>query len=341
MDKFYTPSNVAAQLANAIDLSSVSGIVDSNCGAGSLLEAATRVYPSADCLGIDSDEDALLRLARTRPGWKLVHGDALDESAWEIFPEFKPDVAVLNPPYSMRTARGIQVTVDGVDFRVSTAMAHVITTLGHSNPKRVVAILPESWAHSQIDSKGRKAIERRYSIEVIQKLTNTTFEGARANALLVLMKRQSDNLRRVLTLPRGLPDHLSLVRGGLPVFEAVTSRAGIPYLHSTDIAPLVRDGCAPRRTVARIGRGTVAGRVILLPRVGFPKRELVKSVYLMKTVQLSDCVIAIKSTKREDLDALERAVCENWDSFLQNYRGTGARFITTQRLEAWLSEVPG
>jgi hypothetical protein len=340
LDRYYTPRDVALQLAGAIDLPTVSGIVDSNCGAGHLLAAASDIFPMAQCMGIDSDEDAVLRLADSRPNWKLVVGDALSEDSWAVYPSFTPDVAVLNPPFSMMHARGVIANLGGEEFRASNAMAHVIAAIHNSNPRRLVAILPESWVYSEMDAVGRQKIAATYDVDVVNKLTNSTFNGARVNALVVSLRRRTEQLAPTtgehLVFPRGV----QVIRGGLPLFEAKNFVGGLPLIHSTDISRIVHGAdLGSLRHVSRIGRGVVQGSVVLLPRVGVPKLENIDYVYLRRAAQLSDCVIAVRFECKVDAQIFVDHLRGKWSQFVKIYTGTGARFVTCGRLHDWIAKA--
>jgi hypothetical protein len=76
--------------------------------------------------------------------------------------------------------------------------------------------------------------------------------------------------------------------------------------------------------------------VVLLPRVGNPRREQVVALYLQEPVQLSDCVISLQVVSLRDARLLRRRLLQKWDEFVCLYRGTGARFVTVARLQNWL-----
>ncbi len=341
-DRYYTPAHLAERVAAATGAVHVRSVIDSNCGAGSLLQAAESVFPRASILGIDADRDAIRRLRTRRPHWHLVTGNALSPLAWKRLSDrhsYENELAVLNPPFSMGSAKGCEVVVWGVSLRCSLSMAHVISTINHANPKKVVAIVPESWAFSHGDQGARSLIEARYSIDRISSIKNSAFRGARANTILVSLTRRS----RVQTaLDRDCRSEAAsppLIRGGLPVFEARRSTKGIPFIHSTDLLQLA-SGLASV-DLQPIGRGKVSGHVVLFPRVGLPKKEQLKAISLQTTVQLSDCVIALRCANRERARLIESELGRNFDSLRAIYKGTGARYVTVERLRLHLCNMAG
>ena len=121
-------------------------------------------------------------------------------------------------------------------------------------------------------------------------------------------------------------------------FKQVTH--GTRVIHSTSLGHIATDGFSSvtERTIA-IAKGRIAGWMLLLPRVGTPKEGICRALYSEEEVQLSDCVIGIKfCSKIAAVNAQER-IRANWQSLLSLYRGTGARYITIDRLEHWLSGI--
>lgn len=334
-DLYYTPEPIALRLAQAITLTSVRGLVDSNCGSGRLLHAAAERFPRAHCLGIDANGSVLSHLAGSRPEWRLVVGDSLDPLAWEVYPPFAVDVAVLNPPFSMRHTRGLVTQFGRKTLRTSTSMAHVLSVVRNVQPVEIAAIIPESWLYSDLDSDARIALALNYDCEVLESLSRSTFSGAKANSLIVrLQRRRRFGLSNSTEVDRALT-RFRLVRGGLPVFESCDKRGGTPYLHSTDLSTF--GSLNSLRQVSPISRGLVSGKAILFPRVGRPTVRSVRLVNLKSEVQLSDCVMAIAANRSAELTALYHRIMNEWVSFQGLFTGTGARFTTVSRVRSWIA----
>ena len=70
--------------------------------------------------------------------------------------------------------------------------------------------------------------------------------------------------------------------------------------------------------------------------MGTPRVENIRAVYSKEEVQLSDCVIGIKFPSKIAAINSQKRLIENWESLLGLYRGTGARYITIDRLIGWL-----
>jgi hypothetical protein len=344
LDRYYTPDDVADRLLDHVDAANLECCVDSACGDGSLLLAAKRAFRSVRCTGIDKDRAAIRRLRRRHPDWHLSVGDVLDPRihtrSSTLGGDSACDLLALNPPFSLGRTKSVPIEFRGESLRSSVAMAHVLRSTDLFVPAHgAVAIVPESLLHSDVDEVARRHLRKAYDVRVVAELTNTTFGGARANAVIVRLTAASRHTRRtgvVAPVLRGV----TLVRGGLPVFEARRSSAGLPFLHSTDIITTVATGSAQHcQRVEPIERGRVAGVVILLPRVGVPSKAACIPVYLRSTVQLSDCVFALRfETMAAGLEFAKRLLTR-WTGLIKLYRGTGARYVTKNRLDAWLATV--
>ncbi|WP_274389481.1 methyltransferase [Paraburkholderia tagetis] len=341
-DAYYSPGHVADVVAQTVGHARLKSVLDSHCGRGALLDAVERFFPNVHCAGIDLDGSAISHLRKARPHWTLVRGDSLSWATWErVRSKLKEsvDVAVLNPPFSMGQAKGVDIELDGRTIRGSLAMAHVIATIHHSRPKQIVAVLPESTMFADMDRQGRAELHSLYDVDVVSQFKSSTFRGARANSLLVAMtKRSRQRSRKPADQTKGSVVEGTIVRGGLACFEAVLARGGLPFIHSTDIKDLVRGApISSLRKVRPFTRGIVAGHVILLPRVGIPKKENISAWYVDTDVQLSDCVLALQYPGATEARARAETIQRDYEALAGLYRGTGARYVTVERLKDWLS----
>jgi predicted RNA methylase len=348
LDRYYTPPAIARSVVEATGRSSSTRCLDSTCGDGSLLAAAREVLPSVRCIGMDVDPAAISRLRKRHPDWTLSRGDALDALSWERLRAGRvgigSDLALLNPPFSMAATKGVVLALETFHGRCSVAMGHILTVLVRASPEVCCAVVPESLMYSDLDACARIRIRASYEAVVTAQLTNCTFRGTRANAVLVrFTRRRSIGPSAPTEVGRPCPRTLRLVRGGLPLFEARSDRRGVSYVHSTDLGRLTRgeDAKALRR-VRPLQRGRVSGAVILLPRVGVPLVGNVRAVCLSTEVQLSDCVIALSFSSLPLATSWERVLRKRlWSQLVALYHGTGARYVTVDRLQAWLSSAEG
>jgi hypothetical protein len=345
LDRYYTPSQTAEMVVAAAEAPTMRVCVDSACGSGNLLRASERLFPSVRCVGVDRDGHTIRRLRAEKPKWVLAQGNLFDHSSWSNPAVFSLgvgcDCVLMNPPFSMGFSKGMWASWNGRLLRCSLSMAHMLTTLTIFRPEYGgAAIVPESLMHSELDAGARNAVAADYAMTVVKELKNSTFKGARANALVLRLLRRREvqcNTRatRQQTGPR-LGFAVSLVRGGLPVFEARRDTRGMQFVHSTDIVRLQNGEGMPGHRVRPIARGRIRGHAVLLPRVGIPDRSSFRAVFLEREVQLSDCVIALCCRKEREAQQLVSSLCAQWDALLQLYRGTGARYTTVRRLGQWL-----
>ena len=341
-DAYYSPEHVAEVVAQTVERTRFKTVIDSHCGRGALLDAVERSFPKIHCAGIDLDSNAISHLRRARPHWTLVRGDSLAQTAWQKVHQRlggNVDVAVLNPPFSMGQVKGVDIEVGGKTIRGSLAMAHIISTIHHSRPARIVAILPESTMYSDMDSQGRVELKQNYDVEVVASFKSSTFRGARANSLLVAMTRRVRSRAVIRTTEKNLllPQQ-SIVWGGLPCFAAVSMRQGLPFVHSTNIKDLARGATnATLRKVRPFTRGIVSGAMVLLPRVGVPKKENIEAWLTNENVQLSDCVIALQYGNEDAARLAAASFHRDYEALAGLYKGTGARYVTVDRLSEWIA----
>lgn len=202
----------------------------------------------------------------------------------------------------------------------------------------IAAILPESCAGSDLDRSARRFIDSAYEVNIIERVGSSTFVGASANSFIVRMVRSSKELTVVAPSNGvGASCPLEVVRGGIPVFQRIKQRSGLPFIHSVNIRDL--DGAKTDRLdkVQAIGRGVIQGHFVLFPRVGLPSRIGLKAVHFKRPVQLSDCVIGVRCLNRNHAEGVAGALESRFDEFSALYRGTGARYVTVASVKAWLA----
>lgn len=347
LDQFFTPPSVAHSVVEASLAASMTACLDPGCGRGDLLSACERVFPRVRCLGIDKDARAIAAIRRQHPCWTVAAGDilrpipaVLRSAAWQR--ALGTEYVLMNPPFSVRATMGQWVHFGGRFVKCSVAMAHLLTTLETFQPRKGgAAIVPESMMYSDLDTAARATLGQFFTLSVEAALPNTTFSGARANALIVGLRRGRAGragpvFRPMVRRPDVRP---VLVRGGLPLFEAHRlKRGGLPFVHTTELSLLTHaaNGVSHLGRVLPIGRGVTSGAVILLPRVGVPRIDATQPIVFSGPVQLSDCVIALQFPSLHAAEAFSKALRNDWSKFLCLYRGTGARYTTVSRLAGWL-----
>ena len=96
---------------------------------------------------------------------------------------------------------------------------------------------------------------------------------------------------------------------------------------------------SPRVTGCVWSREKPVGPMVLLPRVGQPKRSKVAKYPDPDVFMLSDCVIALMCHNSESAELLWKDLQSNWSLLEQEYVGSGARYITNHRLSGLLSRL--
>lgn len=315
--------------------------MDSACGTGNLLAAVTTLHPHMRIAGMDRDRSAIVTLRRQRPGWNLSVADVLcDRSIGraDVVATRAPTTAmVLNPPFSMGASAGLPAVLNEKPTRVSAAMAHVLRSVEMFDPDTVVALVPESLLHADRDEVARHYLASRYVVRELYGLKNTTFSGARVNSVVIRLSRGATKVPSQ-KIPLGAGP--TLVRGGLPMFQALRVARGMPFIHSTDIGRLIEGHSLTKLArVAPIERGQVSGHVILLPRVGLPSHDWLRPMHLPRTVQLSDCVLGIEFSSHRAAARFADVARDGFTALVAQYRGTGARYTTVSKILSWASDV--
>ena len=346
-DRYYTPVALASEFIAGQIAEAPRSCIDSACGTGNLLRATCHHFEDVECFGLDRDRSAIGALRREKPDWILSVGDILRPESYQktsvVTSGHQCDLLVLNPPFSHNGRKSFIVEFNSQVTKASTAMAHILRGLELFSPRLGgIVVAPESLLFSETDERARGLLATKYEYDVVCELPGSTFRGARARATVLRLAPRSDAQSGDLEIEaaRKVAD-ITLIRGSLPVHSVRKTRSGIPYVHSTDMANFKSDPSGRRliRTSTK-AKGKVAGWLVLLPRVGEPKRELISTINVRQPIQLSDCVIALKASSQRKARVVRNIITGAWVEFAGLYRGTGARYTTVKRLKAWL-EVRG
>lgn len=347
-DKYYTPLAVACRALERAELSANPSVcADTACGSGSLLTAAEDVFKAEHCIGIDSDSHTIRKLRLARPDWRLYVGDLLKRHRAPPT-EFAgkncgADLLVLNPPFSTGPGKYLTVKYFGNTLNCSVAMAHILRSLELFRPRQgAIAVVPESLLYSDTDRDARELLRQSFSLQELIQLSIYTFKGARVNSSFVQFGRPTcePRPRMASTAPQYTPIPATLVRGGLQMHAFTPARRGVRVLHSTSLATVAANGFSTlTERTSSTAKGRVSGWLILLPRVGSPKQENCRAIYAAETIQLSDCVMGIQFQSESAALIAQRRILESWQSLVHLYRGTGARYITINRLMDWLHGI--
>lgn len=347
LDRYYTPVDLAESLISSNFKVEPSVCVDSTCGSGNLLEAASNVFENVKCVGLDRDKSAINALKRKNPNWTLSVADLMNKGSYSrtlaVADKKRCDLLLLNPPFSQSRNKSVGIDYCGEEFRGSVAMAHILKSVEIFNPQHgAMIIVPESVLYSEVDAVARKCLEKKFSINLLDELDNKTFMGARVRSSVIKLTHGVSQLKgghAKRIFPRDVS--VELIRGGLPVHQAfdadLSVRDLVPFLHTTDLSGL--DSASlwdlPRWTSEK-RKGRVAGNFIFLPRVGLPTENLINAIHASSEVQLSDCVFALRFSTIREARVMSEFLNSNRQELLELYRGTGARYLTISRLSEWL-----
>jgi len=344
LDQYFTPLKIAEKIFIKSGISKPNNCLDTTCGSGYLLQAASKVFGDIQCIGIDKDKKIINSLRRKRPNWLLSVANLLEPGSLKKTNVFSStiecDLLTLNPPFSQNNKKHVNILYKNSQLKCSIAMAYILKSIETFQPKNgAIIIVPESLLFSEIDAIPRLALGKDFSIRTIMELDINTFYGTRARTSVIRLESTRKEIEQYSFINSD-KKHLikiHLIRGGLPVHKFVPSPTGKDFIHSTSIKSLTAstDKLQLPKT-KQIMKGAVSGWVLLLPRVGIPNRKMLKCINLTKTIQLSDCVIALDfETEREAIE-VETRIKTDFDSLLNLYRGTGARYVTILKLKSWL-----
>lgn len=112
-----------------------------------------------------------------------------------------------------------------------------------------------------------------------------------------------------------------------------TSNIGRFLIHSTNLR---NNRLENLKIKVRINRSVITGPAVLIPRVGKPNVKKICTISRQDDYFLSDCVIAIKTQSHKDSIDLQSDLINNWKDFEWLYKGTGAKYITVEKLENFL-----
>lgn len=335
LDTFYTSERYANELMNFVDFSSVQTVADICVGGGQLLEAALRKKQTLTCYGTDIDRDVVNVLKKRRPLWNLAICDVLDEEERSKTFLFKNkfDLLVLNPPFTCRGSVVRHIQYKGVVYHVSTAMSFLVSSLDLINDSGAIyAIMPIGTINSQKDSAIWAQLFQSYRVQVHQESERVLF-GDREPNVVILSLRKGHTNRPFFEIPcLTLPFEFKLYRGAKNMFLLGKHPGGIQLIHTTSLR---ENKVSYNLTVSQAFK-CVKGPGVLIPRVGLPKKDKICLMMSKQRAVLSDCVILISTKTSKDSRMLKQMLLDDWDNFSCLYKGTGAKYVTIDKLNKYL-----
>ncbi|WP_018623464.1 N-6 DNA methylase [Kangiella aquimarina] len=346
-DQYFTPLLVAKELLELAEFPIPRHCVDPTCGSGNLLIAASTLYSgNIKISGIDRDIKIINSLRKAKPHWRLSVADLLNPQSMNKTSILRSkddcDLLLLNPPFSQAKGKHVLVNFKGVSIKCSTAMGYILKSLEIFEPEYgILAIVPESLLFSEVDEASRAVLGKYYEIQVLKCLESKTFHSATVHTVAIKLVRKTkleESLSGEFYFSSDMVKaNVEIIRGGLQVHsvEEFSSDTGAQFVHTKNIKDLICGGESQKQFVSCSKKGIIKGRAILLPRVGIPKMEHIEILNFERDVHLSDCVLAIINNDKEQLENVKRIIISNWSSFKEQYKGTGAKYITLRRLRDW------
>jgi predicted RNA methylase len=343
LDQYYTPESIAAQIISEHVKITPKICIDTTCGPGHLLNAASQYFRNVECVGIDKDTETILKLRQSRPEWDLLNADIFSDTAFEYAKKFSESkrccLLVMNPPFSMGNKKSYEVSFKSEKIHTSIAMAYILRSFELFNPSEGgFVIVPESLLFSEVDKAARELLAENYSISSLMSLDRRAFHGANVGAVVIQINNGTKSSRsrneNVTTIYSNVK--INVTRGGMQVHKTISDSSGVPFVHTTSLKQIkdVSDLDDLRKVKALNAKKL--DWAILIPRVSIPSQKNISLVSYSRPIQLSDCVIALHSDSYEAIDSVLKRILNDWERFVEIYKGTGARYITISRLTDWL-----
>lgn len=344
VDAHYTPSALAASIAT-IGLEAIGRpkrVIDIACGDGALLEALSQRSSACQVYGIDVDDSTVAALSQRRPDWLLSTSDALSPNsvalsrAFDVWGMF--DLALLNPPFSCRGQRTLNVRLDGLSLRCSPHMAFVLVAISSlSLGGRLVAILPSSARSIVRDSVAWSVVDGSCTAVIRSVYPQRSFPKVSAGTELHVIDRDRSWLEpgdgnAVSAEPCNC---YAPIRGWLQMHAVVEDAKGPLLVHSSNLV----DGEILVDSMKRVATSrSLTAPAVLLPRVGRPNRLKV-AVHRSGEIALSDCVFGIPCMSIPHAERLSARLAQSWEVVEEQYKGSCAPHLTLSSLRAGLCRI--
>lgn len=336
-DTHYTPEILSDKLISYIDFTDVRTIADFCVGNGALLKAAQKKKHEAIFFGSDISQKVIKQLKKAYSYWNLSHCDFINAKSRHRSSIFKTnksgfDLIILNPPFSCRGGTIFNVELNGEDYKVSTSMLFLVESIKYlAKSGTLYAILPISVAYSEKDRKVWSKLVLDYNLHILEEPAINHFKNCSPSVILIsinsrVSKKSTNNAKFLYHNFKGL----ELFRGKVSM-NKINGHCieGRFLVHSTNLK---------NNSVVDLSRkfeakySEITGPAVLLPRVGMPNRKKLCTINKGERYVLSDCVLGIKVKEDYDAEELKALLLDNWDSLETLYKGTGAKYLTLERL---------
>jgi len=348
MDRFYTPRAVAEELVSAIGKLNFDYLVDFAAGRGALLAAAAPKWPTARVVASDRDARASSFLGRQYPNWTVLRADFFDAEDRRLRGLFrrvaiKRTLLLLNPPFSCRGAERHSFNMADRTIGCSLALAFLLRAaqVARSRGSEIACLLPSGSLGAKKDGPAWEHLRHSFDVEVVRSYERFTFNGCHPRTTAVRLvprrcekttKAPADAAVSVTQLTTG-----ELVRGWVKMHskDLLVGRKCLRLVHTTDLQEgkiLVSDDWVWTNR-------SFSGPAVLIPRVGQPRPDKLVVCDPDHCVALSDCVIAVRSASLAAARRLRDRMLQQWETLDQCYTGTGARYVTVEKLARFLDDI--
>jgi len=347
MDAHYTPKMLASELVATAEDLRPTVIADLCAGRGDLLLQAQKVWPKATFAAVDIDPSVVKHLKSLRPNWRVGRCDLLRSHSRRQSPILKSirgrvSLLLLNPPFSCRGNTRYRVDLDGSPIYAGSAMSFLVTSLSYLHKNgTAIAILPYGVVYNQKDREAWSYVTKRYTVSFLPISPRQPFPHTSVRLAIVRLtpSKVPTSFRKPSLSIAPPPDVLidaTVIRGCQPIHLLGPNSTGPTLVHSTDLqrAEVHLNG---RRANGK-GR-SVETPAVLLPRVGRLTRNKIAIIHPRSPVVLSDCVIALSTQSLADAKAIRNRLVDRFHFLLSQYVGTGAPFITIERLDEVLKKI--
>ena len=211
----------------------------------------------------------------------------------------------------------------------------------------LIAVLPQGSLTSERDAATWGLLRMMGDTEVLKNNGFGTFARAAVRTAVVRFQKRHSRVKAepspvvntCSTSRQELLPPVRIVRGTTQMNEIQRGEGctdSIAFIHSTHLQDFTVSSHYEVRGC--LGRCAV-GPMVLLPRVGQPKRSKVAKYLDPDVFILSDCVIALMCHNPESAELLWKDLQSNWSLLEQEYVGSGPRYIRNRRLSDLLTRL--
>lgn len=336
-DSYYTPSPLADKLAEFVSAEQVVSAIDFCVGDGNLLKAIAKRYKEIKLFGTDISAEALTKLAGDCPDWELCVCDFRDDTSVNnvhFLQNRKFDLIMLNPPFTCKGSIVEHLEFEGEKFRLSTAMLFLMRTLRYlSEHGGLYAILPISCVYSEKDRAAWGYLKKYYNACVLDEPNRVYFsKKCSPNIVFVYAGRypmQRGEISKQADF--SMIPITEIVRGCTRMQNPAYSKkkAAVPLIHTTNIQ---KGKLVDLKKIIPGNQRTVDGYGVVIPRVCNPSQDKIALLDGKHTYALSDCVMVLRTTSQKDAEQARNHILTNLLDFITIYKGTGAQYVTLERM---------